>query len=69
MGTDFLIAMYIKFNHTKHDMEQFTYNLKVLGKMIGLSNKQVLEHFKEALPPKIEAQLQLEVLTWKENVW
>ena len=41
-------------NHTKNDMEQFAYDLQMLGKMICMSNEQVLEHFKEAFLAKIE---------------
>ena len=57
----FLKTVYIlvntKFNHTKHDIEEFSYDLKDLGKMIVVSDKQVLDHFKEAFPINIEAQL------------
>ena len=47
----------MKFDHNKWDKEHFTYDLKVLGKMIGMSGDQVLEHFKAYFPAKIEAQL------------
>ena len=46
----------MKFDHNKYDAEQFTYDLKVLCQMIGMSDKQVLAHSKVAFPPKIEAQ-------------
>ena len=45
------------FDHNKYDVEQFTYDLNILGKETEMSNKWVLEHFKEAFPPKIVAQL------------
>ena len=38
-----------------HDVEQFAHDLKVLHKIIGMSDEQILEHFKEAFPTKIEA--------------
>ena len=47
----------MKFDHTKHDIEQFAYDLKVLGKMIEMSDEQVYEYFKETFPAQIEAQL------------
>ena len=46
----------MKFDHNKHEVEQLTSDCKVLWKMTGMSHKQVLEHFKEAFPPKIEAE-------------
>ena len=45
------------FDHNKHDVEQFTYELGVLGKIMGLSDERVLENFKEAFPSKIEAHI------------
>ena len=47
----------MKHDHTKHDIEQISYDLKELGKIIGTSDDQILEHFKESLPPKTESQL------------
>ena len=47
----------MKFNHKKHDIEQFAYDLKGLGIMIGMSDEQVIEHIKGAFPPTILAQL------------
>ena len=47
----------MKFDHTKHDIEQFAHDLKVLGKMTGMSNEQVLEHFTKVFPSNIEIQL------------
>ena len=47
----------MKFDHNKHDVEQFAYDLKVLGKMLGMSDEQLLENFKEAFPFKIEVVL------------
>ena len=47
----------MKYNHTKHVIQQFVYDLKVPGKMIGLSDEPVIDHFKEAFPHKIESQL------------
>ena len=47
----------MKIIHTKHDLEQFAYAIKDVGKIIGMSDEKVLEHFKEVFPPKIEAQL------------
>ena len=51
----------MKFDHTKYDAEQFTYDLKGLGELIGMSDEWVLEHFKEAFLQKLGTQL-LEVL-------
>ena len=42
----------IKSIHNNYDVEQFAYDLKVLGKMIGMSDIQILEHFKESSPQK-----------------
>ena len=39
-------------NHTKHVVKQFAYNLHVLGKMKGMSNEQMSEHFREAFSTK-----------------
>ena len=36
----------MKFDHTKHDIEQFTYDLKVLGKMIDMSDSRFNENQK-----------------------
>ena len=47
----------MKFDHSKHDVEKFAYDLRVLGKMIGITDKQVLKHSREAFPPKFESQL------------
>ena len=56
-GTNIERAAYIfankTFDHDKHEIEQFTYNVHALGKMKGMSDEQVLEHFKEAFPPKL----------------
>ena len=41
----------MKFDHTKHDVEQFVYDLKVLGKMICVSDDQIYEHFKKSFLP------------------
>ena len=35
----------------------FTYDIKVLSKIIGIPHELVLEHFKEAFPPNIKAKL------------
>ena len=40
----------MKFDQTKYSVEQFAYDQKILGKMIGMSDIQVLEHFKEVIP-------------------
>ena len=42
----------MKLYYTEHDIEQS----ECLGKIIGISDKVVLEHFKEAIPPKIKPQ-------------
>ena len=47
----------MKFHHTKHEIEQFACDLKILGKMIDMSDEHILEHFKESFPPKLELQL------------
>ena len=31
----------MRFDHTKHDIEQFAYDLRILGKVIGMSDEQV----------------------------
>ena len=45
MGTNIVRAMYIlakhKLFHFKYDVEQFAYDLKVLGKLICMSEEQV----------------------------
>ena len=46
-----------KFDHTKIWHKTVCIWPKVLGKVIGLPDKQVLENVKESFPPKIEAQL------------
>ena len=45
----------MKFDYVKHDVEEFAYDLKFLSKVIGLSDEQVLEYFKEFFHPKIES--------------
>ena len=40
------------FGHQKHDVQQFAYDLKVLGNMREMSDEQIPENFKEAFPPK-----------------
>ena len=47
----------MKFDQNKHDIEQFVYDLTVLGKMIGVSDEQILLHFKESFLPKLGVQL------------
>ena len=47
----------MKFDQNEHDVEQFKYDLSVLGKMIGMSDEQFLQHFIEAFLAKFEAQL------------
>ena len=42
----------MKFAHTKLDIEQFAHDLKVLWKMIGMSNDQVWKQFKESFYQK-----------------
>ena len=54
-------AVYILIKHEisshQHDIELFACGQKVIHKMIGMSNEQVLEHFKEAFPPWVKAHL------------
>ena len=60
MGKNVRTATYwqdMKVGHNKHDVKKFPHDLKALGKMIRMSDKEVLEHFKEVFPTKIEAQL------------
>ena len=38
----------MEFDHTKHDIEQFACDLKEIGEIIGMSDDQILEHFKES---------------------
>ena len=47
----------MKCDHSKHVLVWFAYNLKILHMIIGMSDGQDLEHFKDAFPPNIEAQL------------
>ena len=42
----------MKFDHTKHDVEEFAYDIKALVKMIGISDEQVQDHFKEVFSTK-----------------
>ena len=34
----------MKFDNNKYGVEQFAYYLNVLGKMIGMSDEEILEH-------------------------
>ena len=36
----------MKFDQTKHNADQFAYDLKISDKMIDVSDEQVLEHFR-----------------------
>ena len=45
----------MKFDHIKHDIEQFAYDVKEGGKMITISDDPILEHFKEPFLLKIES--------------
>ena len=47
----------MSFDYTKYDILQFIYDPQFLGKVTGMSEKYVLEHFKETFPKEIEAQL------------
>ena len=47
----------MKFDHTKHEVEHFSYDLKVLGTMIGTSDGMILDHFKESVLQQRESQL------------
>ena len=47
----------MKSDKTKHDAEQFTYDLKIVGKMIGMSDKQVFRFSKRPFPTTIQAKL------------
>ena len=63
----------MKFDLNKHGIEQFQYDLKVLGKMIRMSHKQILDHFKGVFQPKkIDVQLleiaDTDVAIWKAKV-
>ena len=46
----------MKFDHNKHNAELFTYDLKVLVKMIGMLDEEILEQFKELFLPNIESR-------------
>ena len=37
----------MKWDHIKHDIEQFPYDLKILGKMTGMPDEQVLKYFSD----------------------
>ena len=45
----------VKFDHDKHNREQFAYDLKILGKTIWMSDELVPQHFKIAFSPIPEA--------------
>ena len=59
LGEQYTYWHNMKFNHNKQNVEQFVYALKVLGKMTGMSDKQILEHLNELFPPKTEVQVLL----------
>ena len=63
----------MKFDHTKHDIEQLDYVLKVSDKVIGMSNEQTLEHFKEVFTSKIKLQLleieDIDLALVKQEFW
>ena len=40
----------MKYYHNKHVLETFSYDPKGLGKMIGMSDEQVLEYFQKPFP-------------------
>ena len=46
----------MKFEHTKHDVGQFVYDFKVLEKMIGMADDQMLQHFERFFSLNIEPQ-------------
>ena len=43
--------------HNIHDMDEFLYNLEVLGKMIQMTEEQMLQYYKDTFLPKNETQL------------
>ena len=47
----------MKFDHTKHDIKLFLNYLNVLDELIGMSDEQILGHFKDMFPANIEWQL------------
>ena len=47
----------MKFNHNRHVVERFEYDIKGFDKMIGMQGDQVLDHSTEAFLPNTEAQL------------
>ena len=47
----------MKKSHSKHDIEQTVHDPNVLGKIVDILEEQILQHFKESLPLKIESQL------------
>ena len=58
----------MKCDHNQHDVKQFAYGSKCLGKVLGLSDEQLLKHCKEAFPLKIEAYL-LEINNIHVAIW
>ena len=46
----------MKSSNNKHDVEEFTYDLKPREKIIRISDKQILEDFNKLFSSKIESQ-------------
>ena len=46
----------MKFDYTKHDIEQCAIDLKVLGKVIDMSDNQILKNVKGSSLIKVESQ-------------
>ena len=47
----------IAFNADTHTMHEFAHELDLLAALIGATNTQIIDKFKEAFPPEIESQL------------
>ena len=47
----------LAFNADTDTVHEFAYELDLLAALIGATNTQIIDKFKEAFPPEIESQL------------
>ena len=47
----------LTFNSNQHTVQEFTQELDLLEALIGATNAQIIDKFKECFPPEIESQL------------
>ena len=47
----------LTFNADQHTVEEFAQELDLLAALIGATNAQIIDKFKECFPPEIESQL------------